>query len=251
MAEVTTESVQERLQQFEVVLGRLTEMTGNLGTQRDNPGLRKRIENDKKSLQDTRDSILADVNDLKRKVGREGEESKQRYQAMAKQSGLLIKQYERARKEADRKLKEPVGGAKKRVMDDAHEDDGGRDHVVNIGNDTDIVMAQLRPAYNMSALNTEEDIQREKADEIEEIAANMQELHNVYTEFQDEVDRQQEPINHIQSKVKSARENVVRGTSEVQEAGEYQKSSRKKMCCIGVMLLIIIIVIVVVVSVSS
>eukprot|EP01061_Rhynchopus_euleeides_P000522 TRINITY_DN10370_c0_g1_i4.p1 TRINITY_DN10370_c0_g1~~TRINITY_DN10370_c0_g1_i4.p1 ORF type:complete len:230 (+),score=93.69 TRINITY_DN10370_c0_g1_i4:58-747(+) len=226
MAEVTTESVQECLLQFEVILGRLTEMIGNLGTQRDNPGLRKRIENDKKSLQDTRDSILADVNGLKRKIGLEGEEGKQRYQATAKLSGLLFKQYERARKEADRKLKEPIGGPKKRVMDDAHEDDGGRDHVVNIGNDTDIVMAQLRPAYNMSALNTEEDIQREKADEIEDIAADIRELHHMFTDFQSEVDRQQEPINHIQSKVKSARENVVRGTSELQQARGYQKSSR-------------------------
>ena len=112
-------------------------------------------------------------------------------------------------------------------------------------------MQQLQPAYQMSHLHTEEDIQREKAEEIVQIAEDMHELNHMYKEFIDEVGVQGTEITVAQTNVEKARENIGEGTSQVQQASEYQKSSRKKMCCIGVLLLVIVIVIVIVVVVMS
>ena len=115
------------------------------------------------------------------------------------------------------------------------------------------VMQQIQPmqAFNTTALHTEEDIQREKKEDLLNMEQDVNELNTIYHEFHDEVKKQDVGIVDIAANVTSAANNVNSGTAAVQKASGYQKSSRKKMCCIGGLLLIIIIIIVVVVAVAS
>ena len=95
MAEATTESIKQSLDTFDSRLEKFTGMCASLGTAKDNPGLRKRIESEKTGLLDLRDSIKGDVDDVRRKVVFQGDDSKTAFKAMAKEWGILLKSYER------------------------------------------------------------------------------------------------------------------------------------------------------------
>ncbi|CAN8240876.1 unnamed protein product [Cochlearia groenlandica] len=68
---------------------------------------------------------------------------------------------------------------------------------------------------------------QERHDAVKEIEKNLIELHQVFLDMAALVESQGQQLNDIESHVSKASSFVRRGTDQLQDAREYQKSSRK------------------------
>lgn len=87
-------------------------------------------------------------------------------------------------------------------------------------------------------LDTISEIQ-ERHDAVKEIEKNLLELHQIFLDMAALVEAQGQQLNDIESHVLHASSFVRRGTEQLQEAREYQKSSRK--CTVIAIFLIIVV----------
>ena len=78
---------------------------------------------------------------------------------------------------------------------------------------------------------------------MKEIEKNLIELHQVFLDMAALVESQGQQLNNIESHVAHASSFVRRGTDQLQDAREYQKSSRKWTCyaiILGLVLLLVL-----------
>ncbi|KAL9660232.1 hypothetical protein QQ045_025045 [Rhodiola kirilowii] len=90
-------------------------------------------------------------------------------------------------------------------------------------------------------LDTISEIQ-ERHDAVKEIEKNLIELHQVFLDMAALVEAQGQQLNDIESHVAHASSFVRRGTDHLQDAVEYQRSSRKWYCYAVLLVIVIIIV---------
>uniref|UniRef100_A0A7N0UP82 t-SNARE coiled-coil homology domain-containing protein n=1 Tax=Kalanchoe fedtschenkoi TaxID=63787 RepID=A0A7N0UP82_KALFE len=83
---------------------------------------------------------------------------------------------------------------------------------------------------------------QERHDAVKEIEKNLIELHHVFLDMAALVEAQGQQLNDIESHVAHASSFVRRGTDHLQEAVEYQRSSRKWYCYAVLLVIVIIIV---------
>ncbi|CAK9172846.1 unnamed protein product [Ilex paraguariensis] len=83
---------------------------------------------------------------------------------------------------------------------------------------------------------------QERHDAVKEIEKNLIELHQIFLDMAALVEAQGQQLNNIETHVAHASSFVRRGTEQLQEAKEYQKSSRKCKCFAMVLVICIIIV---------
>uniref|UniRef100_A0A7N0UND4 t-SNARE coiled-coil homology domain-containing protein n=1 Tax=Kalanchoe fedtschenkoi TaxID=63787 RepID=A0A7N0UND4_KALFE len=83
---------------------------------------------------------------------------------------------------------------------------------------------------------------QERHDAVKEIEKNLIELHQVFLDMAALVEAQGQQLNDIESHVAHASSFVRRGTDHLQEAVEYQRSSRKWYCYAVLLVIVIIIV---------
>lgn len=88
-------------------------------------------------------------------------------------------------------------------------------------------------------IDTIQEIQ-ERHDAVKQIEKNLKELHQVFLDMAVLVQSQGEHLNDIESQVMRAHSFVQRGTERLQDARNYQKSSRKWMCY-GIIILLVVI----------
>lgn len=101
---------------------------------------------------------------------------------------------------------------------------------------------------DLSELATEEALQDEKRRAAREIEEGVRDIKDCYDEFSTLVTHQQEGIDRATKNVEVSVTNVQNGTDQLKQAGEYQKSSRKRMCCIvGILVVVIAVVVIVIV----
>nr|KYP63007.1 Syntaxin-124 family [Cajanus cajan] len=84
---------------------------------------------------------------------------------------------------------------------------------------------------------------QERRDAVKEIEKNLIELHQVFLDMAALVESQGQQLNNIESHVAHASSFVRRGTEQLQEAREYQKSSRQWTCyaiLLGIVLVIVL-----------
>ncbi|KAH1236203.1 Syntaxin-124 [Glycine max] len=84
---------------------------------------------------------------------------------------------------------------------------------------------------------------QERHDAVKEIEKNLIELHQVFLDMAALVESQGQQLNNIESHVAHASSFVRRGTDQLQDAREYQKSSRKWTCyaiILGLVLLLVL-----------
>ncbi|KAJ1379233.1 Target SNARE coiled-coil-like proteiny domain [Sesbania bispinosa] len=84
---------------------------------------------------------------------------------------------------------------------------------------------------------------QERHDAVKEIEKNLIELHQVFLDMAALVESQGQQLNNIESHVAHASSFVRRGTDQLQEAREYQKSSRKWTCyaiLLGIVLIVVL-----------
>ena len=78
-------------------------------------------------------------------------------------------------------------------------------------------------------MSTVSEIQ-ERHDAVKDIERSLLELHQVFLDMAALVEAQGHQLNNIETHVARASSFVLKGTVELQSAGQYQKSSRKWMC---------------------
>lgn len=84
---------------------------------------------------------------------------------------------------------------------------------------------------------------RERRDAVREMERKLYELHQIFLDMASLVESQGEMLDNIEESVNKSVDHVQRGTKDLKQAKELQKSSRKWMCCGIVVFLIILAVI--------
>eukprot|EP01059_Diplonema_ambulator_P017826 TRINITY_DN2992_c0_g3_i1.p1 TRINITY_DN2992_c0_g3~~TRINITY_DN2992_c0_g3_i1.p1 ORF type:complete len:247 (+),score=65.44 TRINITY_DN2992_c0_g3_i1:51-791(+) len=245
MASATcVKNLTESLTKFEEGVARLQECCDKVGTEEDSQRIRDRMEKEKEAVAKLRAPIRTQFTELKKL---EKDEESGYYSELSARWGTAWNKFGELQRICKKKVKEPFPSAMSRpLMDDSRCDDEEDPHSINGG----IQLNQLK-RYDLSAAQTEEAIQREKAQDISELEVGMIELHTMYQEFGDMVVEQAKPLEQVVENLDNAQTNVREGTSNLQSASDYQKSSRKKMCCLIILVLVIIIILVVVVTVAA
>ncbi|CAI0468420.1 unnamed protein product [Linum tenue] len=93
----------------------------------------------------------------------------------------------------------------------------------------DLIASGESESFLQKAIQEQAEIQ-ERNDAVKEIEKNLIELHQVFLDMAALVEAQGHQLNDIESHVAHASSFVRRGTEQLQEAREYQKSSRKWTC---------------------
>ncbi|XP_010458510.1 PREDICTED: syntaxin-125-like [Camelina sativa] len=114
------------------------------------------------------------------------------------------------------------------------------DNLIASGESENFLQKAIQDQGRGQILDTVSEIQ-ERHDAVKEIEKNLLELHQVFMDMAALVEAQGQQLNNIESHVAKASSFVRRGTDQLQDAREYQKSSRK-WTCYAIILFIIIFV---------
>jgi hypothetical protein len=99
-----------------------------------------------------------------------------------------------------------------------------------------------------SALDTEEEYQRQRLQGVVAIEGQMSELKGMFQDFNAMVHEQQTGIDMIETNVDESTKHVERGVKDLQGASKHQKTSRKCMCILlGIVIAIIAVIVIIVV----
>lgn len=112
------------------------------------------------------------------------------------------------------------------------------DNLIASGESENFLQKAIQEQGRGQILDTISEIQ-ERHDAVKEIEKNLLELHQVFLDMAALVEAQGQQLNNIESHVAKASSFVRRGTDQLQDAREYQKSSRK-WTCYAIILFIII-----------
>ncbi|PSR95314.1 Syntaxin-124 like [Actinidia chinensis var. chinensis] len=103
------------------------------------------------------------------------------------------------------------------------------ENLISSGESETFLQKAIQDQGRGQILDTISEIQ-ERHDAVKEIEKNLIELHQVFLDMAALVEAQGQQLNNIESHVAHASSFVRRGTEQLQEAREHQKSSRKWTC---------------------
>ncbi|KAA8524474.1 hypothetical protein F0562_010897 [Nyssa sinensis] len=114
------------------------------------------------------------------------------------------------------------------------------ENLISSGESETFLQKAIQEQGRGQILDTISEIQ-ERHDAVKEIEKNLIELHQVFLDMAALVEAQGQQLNNIESHVAHASSFVRRGTVQLQEAREYQKSSRKWTCiAVGLVIFVVI-----------
>ncbi|OIT29696.1 PREDICTED: syntaxin-124-like [Nicotiana attenuata] len=120
-------------------------------------------------------------------------------------------------------------------------DDDLIENLISSGESESFLQKAIQEQGRGQIMDTISEIQ-ERHDAVKEIEKNLIELHQIFLDMAALVEAQGQQLNDIESHVAHASSFVRRGTDQLQEARELQKSSRK-CTCIAILLIILLIVV--------
>ncbi|CAM8982864.1 unnamed protein product [Rhodiola kirilowii] len=115
------------------------------------------------------------------------------------------------------------------------------ENLIASGESENFLLKAIQEQGRGQILDTISEIQ-ERHDAVKEIEKNLIELHQVFLDMAALVEAQGQQLNDIESHVAHASSFVRRGTDHLQDAVEYQRSSRKWYCYAVLLVIVIIIV---------
>ncbi|KAK2644188.1 hypothetical protein Ddye_019383 [Dipteronia dyeriana] len=115
------------------------------------------------------------------------------------------------------------------------------ENLISSGESESFLQKAIQDQGRGQIMDTISEIQ-ERHDAVKEIEKNLLELHQVFLDMATLVEAQGHQLNDIESHVLHANSFVRRGTEQLQEAREYQKSSRK-WTCIAILAGIVLVVV--------
>ncbi|KAG4955873.1 Syntaxin-124 [Glycine max] len=116
------------------------------------------------------------------------------------------------------------------------------ENLISSGESESFLQRAIQEQGRGQIMDTISEIQ-ERHDAVKEIEKNLIELHQVFLDMAALVESQGQELNNIESHVAHASSFVRRGTEQLQDAREYQKSSRKWTCyaiLLGIVLVIVL-----------
>ncbi|KAJ0256775.1 Syntaxin-125 [Hirschfeldia incana] len=114
------------------------------------------------------------------------------------------------------------------------------DNLIASGESENFLQKAIQEQGRGQIMDTISEIQ-ERHDAVKEIEKNLIELHQVFLDMAALVEAQGQQLNNIESHVAKASSFVRRGTDQLQDAREYQKSSRKWTCYAIILFIIVFI----------
>jgi len=103
------------------------------------------------------------------------------------------------------------------------------ENLISSGESESFLQRAIQEQGRGQIMDTISEIQ-ERHDAVKEIEKNLMELHQVFLDMAAMVEAQGQQLNNIESHVAHASSFVRRGTDQLEDAREYQKSSRKWTC---------------------
>ncbi|KAJ4895608.1 Syntaxin-124 [Raphanus sativus] len=114
------------------------------------------------------------------------------------------------------------------------------DNLIASGESENFLQKAIQEQGRGQIMDTISEIQ-ERHDAVKEIEKNLLELHQVFLDMAALVEAQGQQLNNIESHVAKASSFVRRGTDQLQDAREYQKSSRKWTCYAIILIIVVFI----------
>uniref|UniRef100_M4DK18 t-SNARE coiled-coil homology domain-containing protein n=1 Tax=Brassica campestris TaxID=3711 RepID=M4DK18_BRACM len=114
------------------------------------------------------------------------------------------------------------------------------DNLIASGESENFLQKAIKEQGRGQIMDTISEIQ-ERHDAVKEIEKNLLELHQVFLDMAALVEAQGQQLNNIESHVAKASSFVRRGTDQLQDAREYQKSSRKWTCYAIILFIVVFI----------
>ncbi|KAF3494362.1 hypothetical protein DY000_02057906 [Brassica cretica] len=114
------------------------------------------------------------------------------------------------------------------------------DNLIASGESENFLQKAIQEQGRGQIMDTISEIQ-ERHDAVKEIEKNLLELHQVFLDMAALVEAQGQQLNNIESHVAKASSFVRRGTDQLQDAREYQKSSRKWTCYAIILFIVVFI----------
>ncbi|XP_013601959.1 PREDICTED: syntaxin-125 [Brassica oleracea var. oleracea] len=114
------------------------------------------------------------------------------------------------------------------------------DNLIASGESENFLQKAIQEQGRGQIMDTISEIQ-ERHDAVKEIEKNLLELHQVFLDMAALVEAQGQQLNSIESHVAKASSFVRRGTDQLQDAREYQKSSRKWTCYAIILFIVVFI----------
>ncbi|KAE8673505.1 SYP124 protein [Hibiscus syriacus] len=133
-------------------------------------------------------------------------------------------------------------GKKPKDMMDEKPDEETIENLISSGESESFLQRAIQEQGSGQIMDTISEIQ-ERHDAVKEIEKNLIELHQIFLDMAALVEAQGQQLNDIESNVAKASSFVRRGTEQLVEAREEQKSSRKWMCMAIIAAIVLIIVI--------
>lgn len=116
------------------------------------------------------------------------------------------------------------------------------ENLISSGESETFLQKAIQEQGRGQILDTISEIQ-ERHDAVKEIEKNLVELHQIFLDMATLVEAQGQQLNDIESHVAHASSFVRRGTEQLQDAKEYQKSSRKCACLAVILVACLVLII--------
>lgn len=115
------------------------------------------------------------------------------------------------------------------------------------------LVAQDGHQLQVEIVKTEVDIDliKEREAQLKQLERDIVDIHQIFKDLAILVEEQGEDIDAIENNVVNAAEHIEEGVKELEQAVEYQSSSRRKMIFIGLIVLGIVVVIIVIIVVAT
>ncbi|KAH0863781.1 hypothetical protein HID58_080992 [Brassica napus] len=125
-------------------------------------------------------------------------------------------------------------------MNDEYKETQTIDNLIASGESENFLQKAIQEQGRGQIMDTISEIQ-ERHDAVKEIEKNLLELHQVFLDMAALVEAQGQQLNNIESHVAKASSFVRRGTDQLQDARENQKSSRKWTCYAIILFIVVFI----------
>lgn len=153
----------------------------------------------------------------------------------------VVKEYQKRQQDYKDDVKKKVTRQVKIVKEDATQEE-----IESVMRSAGGTGEMFRSAILKTAADPVKEAYEQAADKYQDVLKleqSVQELHQMFVDFALLTDQQGELLDQIEFQVHAAAEYVADGNTDLEVAGDLQKSIRKKQCCIIVTVLIIAVVV--------
>eukprot|EP01013_Petalomonas_cantuscygni_P011903 TRINITY_DN25562_c0_g1_i1.p1 TRINITY_DN25562_c0_g1~~TRINITY_DN25562_c0_g1_i1.p1 ORF type:complete len:272 (-),score=56.38 TRINITY_DN25562_c0_g1_i1:215-1030(-) len=250
--------VEDAVARLQVARQSLETTIGDLGTPKDTPALRRRLNAERQAVRKLIGQTEEQLRSVKSSFINKPPEEKRRFERTNKSFIDLRRQIEDSLLPLATQRERQTRGAGAGAAADELGSGSGAGAGAGAGaggagageRKLQFQEEKLR-AYDYSALDTEARVQEDKLRDIREVTDDLADLRDVFQDGALLVQEQEKDVEKIATDVHHANTAVEKGSVEIRVANTYQAKSRKKLCCIALFAVIALAVIIVVITLAT